>query len=119
VRYCSSIDDKSRVADPDLYPYYFWKLGPHPHYFWKLDPDPHEIALFLEARYRSGSVWNCNIVGSWIRIHIRVKSWIRIRIKVINFSKALRLPMGPWRAVYSHNGALEVLQTNDHSFLSL
>jgi hypothetical protein len=89
--------------------------------FWKMDPDRHEIELFLEAGYGSGSVWSCNIVGSWIRIHIRVKSWIRIRIKVINVSKALRHTMGPRRAVDSHNeglkvqnGALEGLQSTDH-----
>jgi hypothetical protein len=93
VRYGSSIEGESRVADPDLDPHYFWKLGPDPHYFWKLDPDPHEIALFLEAGYGSGSVWNCNIVGSWVRIRIKVQSWIRIRIKVIN-SKALEAQNG-------------------------
>jgi hypothetical protein len=59
---------------------------PDPYNFWKLDPDPHEIALFLEGGYGCGTVWNCNIVGSWIRIHIKMKSWIRIRIKVINYS---------------------------------
>jgi hypothetical protein len=78
--------------------HYLCKLDPDPHNFWKLDPDPHENALFLEAGYGSGTVRNCNIVGSWIRIRIKMQSWIRIHIKVIN-SKALE----------AQNGALEGL----------
>ncbi len=72
---------------------------PDSHYFWKLDPDPHSyyqgcgsgFALFLEAG--SGSTFLLPVPG--LRIRNILGSWIRIRIKV-KVQKLLRLQIEPW-----------------------